>query len=69
LVQSKRTLNWPVQWLDSHRLQVPVMRAFQSVLLGSNRQKVLPAFETVIQGLVVPGKFATLQPEGIGTSH
>jgi hypothetical protein len=42
--------------MDSHRLHDPTILLFQSDALVSNRQKVLPAFEILAHGLVVPGK-------------
>ena len=65
--QSNRTINCPVHWVESHRVHWPVMRVFQSVVLASNEQKVRPALETVVQGFLVPGKWAMTQPDGIGT--
>jgi hypothetical protein len=55
--------------MDSQRLQEPTILLVQSDALGSNRQKVLPAFETLAHGLAVPGKWATLQSFGKGTSQ
>lgn len=48
-VHSNRTMNCPVQWLESHRVQWPVMRVFQSVPFLSKVQKVRPALDTVVQ--------------------
>ena len=67
LEQSNRTINCPVHWVESQRVHWPVMRVFQSVALASNEQKVRPAFETVVQGFLVPGKWAMTHPDGIGT--
>ena len=53
---SNRTMNCPVHWLESQREHWPVIRVFQSVPFLSKVQKVRPAFETVVQGLSVPGK-------------
>ena len=49
------------------RPQVPVILVFQSVCFSSKRQKVFPPLEIVVQGLLVPGAFATRQPAGMGT--
>ncbi len=49
------------------RPHVPVILVFQSVCFSSKRQRVLPPFEIVVHGLVVPGVVATRQPAGIGT--
>ncbi|MGH2618994.1 MAG: hypothetical protein ACRDHG_00290 [Anaerolineales bacterium] len=49
------------------RLHEPVMRVFQSVSFSLNRQEVPPPLETLVQGLVVPGKLPTTQLAGIGT--
>ena len=40
---------------------------FQSVALSSNRQKVFPPLEMVVQGLLDSGILATRQPVGKGT--
>ena len=66
-MQSNRTMNWTEHCAVVHRPQVPVMLVFQSVFFSSKRQTVLPPFEMVVHGLVVPGVFATRQPAGIGT--
>jgi len=55
------------QCSEAHRPQVPVMRVFQSVSLSLNRQVVTPPLEMLLQGRVVPGKWATTQPFGTGT--
>src|SRR5438094_9203716 len=55
------------QCSEVHRPQVPVMRVFQSVSFSLNRQAVGPPLEMLIQGRVVPGKWATAQPCGTGT--
>ena len=65
--QSNRTINCPVHWVESQRVHWPVMRVLQSVVLSSNVQKVRPALETVVQGFLVPGKWAMTHPDGIGT--
>lgn len=55
------------QCSEVHRPQVPVMRVFQSVSFSLNRQAVAPPLEMLVQGRVVPGKWATTQPCGTGT--
>lgn len=42
------------------------MRVFQSEAFSSNRQNVFPPLEIVVQGLSVPGTWATRQPVGKG---
>ena len=43
------------------------MRVFQSVFFSLNWQMVAPPLEMLLQGRVVPGKWATTQPCGTGT--
>lgn len=65
----KRTWNVTEHCEEVHLVQAPTILVFQSVALGSNWQVVLPPLEMVVQGFFVPGKFATVQPGRIGTSH
>src|SRR5881296_3450342 len=55
------------QCSEVHRPQVPVMRVFQSVSFSLNWQMVAPPLEMLLQGRVVPGKWATTQSCGTGT--
>jgi hypothetical protein len=55
--------------MESQRLHEPTILVFQSEALGSNWQNVFPAFEMLVQGFFVPGKWTTLQSFGKGTSH
>ena len=66
-LQSNRTMNWTEHCAVLQRPQVPVILVFQSVCFSSKRQNVFPPFEIVVQGLLVPGAWATRQPAGIGT--
>src|SRR5207249_11675427 len=52
---------------EAHRPQMPVMRVFQSVTFSLNWQVVTPPLEMLLQGRLVPGKWATTQPCGTGT--
>src|SRR5207249_2076277 len=51
---------------EAHRPQMPVMRVFQSVTFSLNWQVVTPPLEMLLQGRLVPGKWATTQPCGTG---
>lgn len=64
--QSNTTANRAEHCDVMHSVQLPVMRVFQSVSLSLNRQVVEPPFEIFVQGLFVPGKWATTQSAGIG---
>ena len=52
---------------EAHRPHMPVMRVLQSVSFSLNWQVVTPPLEMLLQGRVVPGKWATTQPCGTGT--
>src|SRR5207237_4594601 len=67
--QSKYTVNFAVHCLASHFPQEPVMRVFQSVSFGSNRQEMPPDFSMSAQWVLVVTFVATLQEAGIATSH
>src|SRR5512132_737078 len=51
--QSKYTVNFAVHCLASHFPQEPVMRVFQSVSFGSNRQEMPPDFSMSTQWVLV----------------
>ena len=63
------TLNRAEQLSVPHGPQEPTILVFQSVFSSSMAQLVLPPLETSIHGSSYPGKFATVHPDGIGTSH
>lgn len=67
--QLNMTLKRAEHCLVLHVPQVPVIVVFQSVCSSSKRHSVRPPLEILVQGSDEPGKFATVQSAGIGTSQ